>query len=109
MPYGFSERMAEAAEEQFSQEEVETCGNCFYGVQGEKSLVCAPCCMVVGAGHRCHFLPSKWKERTERADAIQAAKDEMQFHLRRIGELRAELERLGDMQDEGTWREHGRP
>lgn len=42
-------------------------------------------------------LPEPTKNLIPRSEAIAMAKDELSFHLSRIGELKAELERLGDM------------
>lgn len=42
-------------------------------------------------------MPEPAKNLIPRSEAIAMANDELSFHLSRIGELRAELERLGDI------------
>ncbi len=42
-------------------------------------------------------VPEPTRNLIPRSEAIAMAKDELSFHLSRIGELKAELERLGDM------------
>jgi hypothetical protein len=74
------------------------------GLRHEPSCTC-DLCVAYRAAMRQNADPLMRKKVPEptrnlipRSEAIAMAKDELGFHLSRAGELRAELERLGDMQ-----------